>query len=319
MLGIAAGAAAGAVIFAMLPGAGTHAAWRDAVPLEGSLTAGTMGLTIEGLDALDGFEFTAGDPAAEALVTVTNTGDVPVETLTATASSTGSTSLAGAVTVRAWPAGSATSAAQCTAPSGPAGTWASMPDWLAGQAPLAPGGSVRLCVSTSMSPGAITANPGTSVTPTVTVEGTNGWRTAASATVTQSVAAAETPPGWTMCTPAAGEGGPATFQFANPEGMTDADKSIPYVLWMDGTQVAPADHPDGWYPVIVIGSPQIEAWIAAGGSLPAGHWPNVPSDFVPIVVEITHPSFPGRVIAGGTIWVAQGHWPGQHTIACAQP
>ncbi len=175
----------GAAVVGTLSGlGGTYGLWHDEARLDaGTVRAGTLGLSLTGLDRL-ATTYTAEAPAAVARVVVTNaatgTPTGRIDSFAVAPAVAGDPGLAPAIDVAIWPAGET---CEATPPAG-ATDWAG---WLAGTG-LAADDSAAYCVRTAVDPAALPELDGRTVTWTVTVTGaTGGWTTTASAEFAQSV------------------------------------------------------------------------------------------------------------------------------------
>ena len=170
-------------------GPGTAATWNSAAVLGSPvITAGTVTAELTGFSNLTQ-TFTTNKSTDTAYVRLRNGGDVPAEfSTTVTLAADSSQTLASLVRLTAW---NVTSQAQCTPNASPVapwtGLWTNVPSWTGR---LQPGATVGYCIRTELDPRDLPSTA-MSITPTLTatlyIPGTT-WRSAGTATATQSVA-----------------------------------------------------------------------------------------------------------------------------------
>lgn len=156
------------VLAAVLVGAGSTAAWAlwsASATTASSVSIGKVTATVGGTSAMS-TTFSSTVTSVTKPVTFTNTGTIAGTTSTTVSVASGSTALARAITVTAWPVASSSACAASTAVGGSSvsGTWSSLPSMVS---KLAAGASAVWCVRstpTSSAPASSTVTVNTNLT-----------------------------------------------------------------------------------------------------------------------------------------------------------
>lgn len=226
------------VAFAALLGlGGTAALWQDSATVApSSLQSGSIGVQQAGFDGA-GVEYSAGVSQKTTSLVLSNPGR-SVADISASASITGSTSLASRVSIRIWaPAG-----ADCavSTPAGEAGTWAALKGV---PATLAAKSSVTLCLQTTLNDRS--TDVGASYSAQLTVVASRGsWRSSTTATVTQSLRAI-TPVSVGTCTGSGSGAYSARFDWPASPMAEPAKSNLRYNVTAGGKTYTPAGEPSG--------------------------------------------------------------------------
>ena len=175
------GVAIALTVMLVLTSTASYAVWTASATKGATASPGTLGFVVSGVSDLSG-KIKANSLSKTAVVSVQNTGSVP---LTYTLAVTGAAApLASRISMQVWRRG-----ADCATPSNSTtGTLASPPALPADASSSPAGGTVVLCVRTTLT-GAHANSVGLSVTPTVTITGNVGttWSVSAANSFTQSV------------------------------------------------------------------------------------------------------------------------------------
>lgn len=146
------------LLVAVFVGGGSSVAWAlwtTTGTAASSATNGKLAAAISGTTAIT-TTFTAGAPTVTRPVTLTNAGNIPGTTATTAVVAGGSTALARAVDVAAWPVPTTADCTESAAvgPGGVSGTWAALPSLTSA---LAPRTAAVWCIRSTLAAGAPTS------------------------------------------------------------------------------------------------------------------------------------------------------------------
>ncbi|MBT2503582.1 hypothetical protein [Curtobacterium sp. ISL-83] len=237
-------------------GAGSSAAWAlwsTTGTVASSVSVGTVSASIGNTTAAT-TTFSSSVPTVTAPLTLSNPGTLGGTTSTSVAVTGGSSALAAAITVVAWPVASATACTTTTTTGAGAvsGTWASLPSL---RSTLSPGAAAVWCVRSTPTSSA-PASSTTTITLSLAV--TTGSWTSTTVRSTFSMATAAAAPAAT-CTDHSGN----YVDIAWPTSSRPADTW--YAAYVNGTMVG--DRQQSYYGRVTLAPSQIPATVASSGTI----------------------------------------------------